>query len=118
MRVIKERRIPATKKHIVKAQPERVEKYETLICDICKKCKSNYRICLICERDLCGLCNELDPTDNGDYPDSWCPYCLELWTETYETEMWEIESNFDDAEAALKDDWKAESLTIGRKNNE
>lgn len=69
-------------KHETKVEQVKV----SYTCDICGV-HSTGRGCSICGRHVCDKHTKYDPTDYGDYPDSFCTECWsegsEIWSEIH-----------------------------------
>ena len=107
MKTTKNITVPEVKMH--------VKTVDITVCDFCKK-ERKVTKCKICDRDICTYgyypehCAKADPTDDGDYPDKYCPICFKLRFETYREEINQIEEEAFNKEDNVISKIKEESL--------
>jgi len=80
MKKITERKVPAK---TIKATTQKVTVITCDAIDCKEKITSTgygYRgSCSLCKRDICRTHTTYDPDEPGDYPDNFCPKCVEIW---------------------------------------
>lgn len=102
------------------AESERIEEIEVIVCDCCGKevSKISYlHTCRICKCRMCERCRKNDPEYYGDHPhdiSGFCLTCFELYGK-YQPMIDKEEMIFDDAEGAIWEEWKKESLEKSNK---
>lgn len=102
---------PAIPEKVIPTQPEHRRTVTENICDVCEKMKA-IATCFICGRYVCGKCNHPHDVDNigGDYScEDVCGVCFALRAK-YHAKEGRLEEEHEKQDAALRDEWKAESL--------
>lgn len=104
------------KEKVWPAIPERTETITVHVCDVCgKDIHSGSYTCRNCGRDMCGKCFRHDPEQHGDHLGLICDPCFALYNSAYRHRLWTLEADHENAEHALRDEWRRESLASGDK---
>ena len=103
------KKIPA-----VKARPAKTVEKEVTVCDFDGKPSAdhygNERRCMRCGRDICRKHQTYDPDEVSDYGSYYCPICIKLYNDKYQSLYYELREKQYEEEENFWLELKKESL--------